>query len=162
MKQDKNTRYYNQILSYLFSGKTYTVKQLADGMGLSEKTIRTKTDQLNDWMKSNGLGSITKKQGQGIWLDCNKEQLCALKETFSDHSNVDLSADLENRNRQLTGKLLKLKPGEIITLQQLADSLYLSPPTVASMLKKISPWFETRHLQITSVRNKGICVAGDE
>lgn len=162
MKQDKNTRYYNQILSYLFSGKTYTVKQLADGMGLSEKTIRTKTDQLNDWMKSNGLGSITKKQGQGIWLDCNKEQLCALKETFSDHSNVDLSADLESRNRQLTGKLLKLKPGEIITLQQLADSLYLSPPTVASMLKKISPWFETRHLQITSVRNKGICVAGDE
>jgi transcriptional antiterminator/mannitol/fructose-specific phosphotransferase system IIA component (Ntr-type) len=138
------------------------MKQLGDFTGLSEKTIRTKTEQLSDWMKANGLGNITKKQGQGVWLDCTKDQLAAIKETFSGQSITDLSADLENRNRQLTGKLLKLKPGEIITLQRLADSLYLSPPTVASMLKKISPWFETRHLQITSVRNKGILIAGDE
>lgn len=138
------------------------MKQLGDYTGLSEKTIRTKTEQLSDWMKSNGLGNITKKQGQGVWLDCTKDQLAAIKETFSGQSITDLSADLENRNKQLTGKLLKLKPGEIITLQRLADSLYLSPPTVASMLKKISPWFETRHLQITSIRNKGILIAGDE
>lgn len=162
MKQDKNSLYYNQILSYLFSGKTYTMKQLGDYTGLSEKTIRTKTEQLNDWMKANGLGNITKKQGMGIWLDCSKDQVAIIKETFSGQSKIDISADLENRNRQLTGKLLKLKPGEIITLQRLADSLYLSPPTVASMLKKISPWFETRLLRITSIRNKGISIEGDE
>lgn len=138
------------------------MKQLGNYTGLSEKTIRTKTEQLSDWMKTNGLGNITKKQGQGVWLDCTKDQLAVIKETFSGQSKTDLFADLENRNRQLTGKLLKLKPGEIITLQRLADSLYLSPPTVASMLKKISPWFETRHLQITSIRNKGILIAGDE
>lgn len=131
-------------------------------MGLSEKTIRTKINQLNDWLEISDLGSIKKKQGTGVWLDCTGNQRESIKESFGNKAKTDLSADLENRNRQLTGKLLKLKPGEIITLQQLADSLYLSPPTVASMIKKISPWFEAHHLQIASVRNRGLCIAGDE
>lgn len=162
MKQDKNSLYYNRIITCLLSGSTFTIGQLAEQAGLSEKTTRTKINQLNDWLEINALGSIKKKQGTGVWLDCNENQQERIKETFGNKAKTDLSADLENRNRQLTGKLLKLKPGEIITLQQLADSLYLSPPTVASMIKKITPWFETHHLQIASVRNRGLCIAGDE
>lgn len=162
MKQDKNTLYYNRILKCLLSGKTYTILQLAENAGLSEKTIRTKIKQLNDWMEINNLGSIKKKQGTGIWLNCTDTQLEILREKVKVSKDTDFSADLENRNRQLTGKLLKLKPGEIITIQQLAESLYLSPPTVANMLKKVSFWLEKRNLQITTVRNKGICLAGDE
>ncbi|WP_077610940.1 BglG family transcription antiterminator [Clostridium sp. Marseille-P2415] len=162
MKQDKNSLYYNRILKCLLSGRTYTIVQLADSVGLSEKTLRTKINQLNDWMENSDLGSIKKKQGTGIWLDCSKGQLEAIKEKVCDSNDTDFSAAMDNRNRQLTGKLLKLKPGEIITMQKLAESLYLSPPTVANMLKKVSPWFEKRNLQITSVRNKGICIAGDE
>ncbi len=162
MKQDKNSLYYNRIITCLLSGSTFTIGQLAEQAGLSEKTTRTKINQLNDWLEINALGSVKKKQGTGVWLDCNENQQERIKETFGNKAKTDLSADLENRNRQLTGKLLKLKPGEIITLQQLADSLYLSPPTVASMIKKITPWFETHHLQIASVRNRGLCIAGDE
>ncbi|MEY8351988.1 PTS sugar transporter subunit IIA [Lachnospiraceae bacterium 54-53] len=162
MKQDKNSLYYNLMLKCLLTGKTYTIVQLADHVGLSEKTIRTKINQLNDWMEISDLGRIKKKQGTGIWLECSKSQLEVIKEKVQAANDMDISADLENRNRQLTGKLLKLKPGEIITIQQLGESLYLSPPTVAGMLKKIAPWFEKRNLQIASVRNKGICIAGDE
>ena len=162
MKQDKNSLYYSRIITCLLSGRTYTIGQLAEQVGLSEKTIRTKINQLNDWLEISDLGCIKKKQGTGVWLECTGNQRESIKETFGNKAKTDLSADLENRNRQLTGKLLKLKPGEIITLQQLADSLYLSPPTVASMIKKISPWFESHHLQIASVRNRGLCIAGDE
>ncbi len=49
-----------------------------------------------------------------------------------------------------------------MTLQQLADSLYLSPPTVSNLLKIISEWFEVRNIKITAVRNKGICLIGKE
>lgn len=162
MKQDKNSLYYNRILKCLLSEKTYTVVQLSDNVGLSEKTIRTKINQLNDWMQISDLGSIKKKQGTGIWLDCSKDQMETIKEKIQAANDMDISADMESRNQQLTGKLLKLKPGEIITMQQLGDSLYLSPPTVAGMLRKVAPWFEKRNLQIASVRNKGICIAGDE
>ncbi len=162
MKKDKNTLYYNRILKCLLSGKRFTLLQLAESAGLSEKSIRTKINQLNDWMSINYLGSIKKKQGTGIWLECSIAQLEILKERINTSQDSDFCEELENRNRQLTGKLLKLKPDEIITICQLAESLYLSPPTVTSMLKKISPWFEKRNLKITAVRNKGICVAGNE
>lgn len=162
MKQDKNSIYYNRILASLLSGDTYTIGQLADRVGLSEKTVRTKITKINQWMEVRCFGKIEKKKGKGIWLDCDKNQLDSMKDRLCNQENIDFSSDIENRRRQLTGKMLKLKPGEIITLQQLADGLYLSPPTVASMLKKVAPWFESRHLQITSVRNKGICMKGEE
>ena len=60
------------------------------------------------------------------------------------------------------GKLLKMKPGEVLTLQQLADSLYLSPPTVSNLLKNIADWFARRKIIITSLRNKGVCLIGKE
>ena len=162
MKKDKNTLYYNRILKCLLLEQKYTFKQLAEHVGLSDKSIRTKVNQLNDWMAINQLGSIKKKQGTGIWLECSSSQKESLKERINDSKDTDFSEELENRNRQLTGKLLKLKPGETITISQLAESLYLSPPTVASMLKKVLPWFEKRNLEITAVRNKGICLAGNE
>lgn len=162
MKKDKNTLYYNRILKCLLSGKKFTLLQLAESAGLSEKSIRTKINQLNEWMSVNQLGCIKKKQGTGIWLEASSAQKETLKERMNTSRDDDFCEELENRNRQLTGKLLKLKPGEIITICQLAESLYLSPPTVAGMLKKVSPWFEKRNLKIISVRNKGICVAGNE
>ena len=60
------------------------------------------------------------------------------------------------------GKLLKMRPGEVLTLQNLADSLYLSPPTVSNLLKNVSGWFEKRNIKITAVRNKGVCLTGKE
>ena len=44
----------------------------------------------------------------------------------------------------------------------MADSLYLSPPTVGGLLKVVADWFEERHLEVTSIRSKGICLEGDE
>ena len=38
-----------------------TNKQLADEIGLSEKTIRTKIDSINYMLKENNLGTIEKK-----------------------------------------------------------------------------------------------------
>lgn len=162
MKKDKNTLYYTRILKSLLLEEKYTLMQLAEHVGLSEKSIRTKVNQLNDWMAINQLGSIKKKQGTGIWLECSISQKEILKERINASKDTDFNEEFENRNRQLTGKLLKLKPGETITICQLAESLYLSPPTVTSMLKKVSPWFEKRNLEITAVRNKGICLAGNE
>ena len=71
-------------------------------------------------------------------------------------------SQLNSSNKQLIGKLLKLKPGEITTLQYMADSLYLSAPTVGRLLREVSYWFEERGLRIVSMRSKGICLMGNE
>lgn len=162
MKEDKNALYNNRILTCLLTGEIYTIQQIADNVGLSEKTVRTKMTQLNDWLESESLGRIERKQGTGIWLELDEGQKKTLKDQLENSKDLDSVARLDNRNKQLIGKLLKLKPGETTTLQQLADSLYLSAPTVGGLLKDVSYWFEERNLQITSIRSKGVCLTGDE
>ncbi|WP_312442111.1 BglG family transcription antiterminator [Lacrimispora sp.] len=160
MKEDKNALYNNKILQCLINRETYTILQLADNVGLSEKTVRTRMKQLDEWLEAEGLGKIEKRRGTGIWLELDGRQKKILESRLE--QGEDPAGDFENRNIQLMGKLLKMKPGEVVTLQQLADSLYLSPPTVSNLLKIISEWFEVRNIKITAVRNKGICLIGKE
>jgi len=160
LKEDKNALYNNKILQCLINRETYTILQLADNVGLSEKTVRTRMKQLDEWLEAEGLGKIEKRRGTGIWLELDGRQKKILESRLE--QGEDPAGDFENRNIQLMGKLLKMKPGEVVTLQQLADSLYLSPPTVSNLLKIISEWFEVRNIKITAVRNKGICLIGKE
>lgn len=162
MKQDKNALYYNKILNCLLNGETYTILQIAADVGLSEKTVRTKIDQMNSWLTDNDMGRIEKKQGTGIWLEMNTEQWENLKDYLAQGKDLKPVVQPDDRDRQVIGKLLKLKPGETTTLQQLAESLYLSAPTVGGILKSVIPWFEERSLQVTSRRSKGVCLTGDE
>jgi len=160
LKEDKIALYNNKILQCLINGETYTILQLADNVGLSEKTVRTRMKQLDEWLEAEGLGKIEKRPGTGIWLELDGRQRKILEGRLE--QGEDPAGDLDNRNIQLIGKLLKMKPGEVVTLQQLADSLYLSPPTVSNLLKDIRSWFEERNIKITAVRNKGICLIGKE
>ena len=126
MKNDKNALYYSKILEYLLDGQTYPIAQLAEHVGLSEKTVRTKIDQLNARLEEGNAGCIRKKQGTGIWLEITQEQKDAIS-AMLDSEKMDVVADLDARNNQLIGKLLKLNPGELTTISQIAESLYLSP-----------------------------------
>ena len=50
MKQDKDALYNSRIINCLLEGGTYTTFAVADNVGLSEKTVRTRINQINDWM----------------------------------------------------------------------------------------------------------------
>ena len=81
MKQNKNTLYNNQILKCLMTGDTFTTQQIADNVGLSEKTVRTRINQLNDWLVEQGLGRIERKQGTGIWLEERHLRVTSIRST---------------------------------------------------------------------------------
>ncbi len=162
MKEDKNALYFNKILNCLLGGETYTILQIAANVGLSEKTVRTKIDQMNRWLIGNNMGRIEKKQGTGIWLEMDGRQWESLQDHLALGRDLDSAVQPDDRRKQVIGKLLKLKPGQTTTLQQLAESLYLSAPTVGRLLREVSPWFEERSLKITSIRSKGVCLVGDE
>ena len=162
MKEDKNALYFNKILNCLLGGETYTILQIAANVGLSEKTVRTKIDQMNRWLIGNNMGRIEKKQGTGIWLEMDGRQWESLQDHLALGRDLDSAVQPDDRRKQVIGKLLKLKPGQTTTLQQLAESLYLSAPTVGRLLREVSLWFEERSLKITSIRSKGVCLVGDE
>lgn len=64
--KNKTTIYSNLILKYFLEHEMVTNKQLADEIGLSEKTIRTKIDSINYMLKENNLGTIEKS----LVLEC--------------------------------------------------------------------------------------------
>lgn len=161
MKKDKNALYYRRILDALLSGQIYPILKLAVLVGVSEKTVRTKINQLNICLEGSSTGYIRKKTGVGVWLEVSSEQKDRIRR-FLDSEKMEIALDLGSRNRQLIGKLLKQEAGKIITISQLAQSLYLSAPTVAGMMKDVQPWFQKRRLEIRPVRNRGICLMGDE
>lgn len=154
--------YNRKILNCLLGGETYTTFAIAELVGLSEKTVRTKINQMNEWLIKDGLGQIRKKQGAGVWLELGEGRREQVEKLLASDKSQLPAAQLDNRDKQMIGKLLKLKPGETTTLQQLADSLYLSAPTVGRLLKDVSYWFEERKLSVVSVRSKGVGLAGDE
>lgn len=162
MKEDKNALYFNRILNCLLSGETYTILQIAANVGLSEKTVRTKIDQMNRWLTQHDMGRIEKKQGTGIWLEMDERQWKNLQAYLDRGQSLDSAVQPDDRRKQVIGKLLKLKSGQTTTLSQLADSLYLSAPTIGGLLREVSPWFEERSLKIASIRSKGVCLVGDE
>lgn len=162
MKQDKNALYNRKILNCLLDGGMYTTFAIAELVGLSEKTVRTRINQINEWLIKDGLGQIRKKQGAGVWLELDESGREQLEKLLASDENRLPAVQLDNRDKQLIGKLLKLKPGETVTLQQLSDSLYLSAPTVGRLLKDVSYWFEERKLSVVSVRSKGVGLTGDE
>ena len=162
MKKNKNLLYNNQILNCLLNEKTYTTLEIASKVGLSEKTIRVRLNEINEWMEQNEFGKIQKRQGSGIWLECSEGEKKRLEKYLDGGGKMIDGSQLNSSNKQLIGKLLKLKPGEITTLQYMADSLYLSAPTVGRLLREVSYWFEERGLRIVSMRSKGICLMGNE
>ena len=162
MKEDKNALYFNRILNCLLSGETYTILQIAANVGLSEKTVRTKIDQMNRWLTQHDMGRIEKKQGTGIWLEMDERQWKNLQAYLDRGQSLDSAVQPDDRRKQVIGKLLKLKSGQTTTLAQLADSLYLSAPTIGGLLREVSPWFEERSLKIASIRSKGVRLVGDE
>jgi len=162
LKEDKNALYFNKILDCLLGGETYTILQIAANVGLSEKTVRTKIDQMNDWLTKNDMGRIEKKQGTGIWLEADGRQWEKLNHYVAIGKDLAPAVQPDDRKKQVIGKLLKLKSGETTTLQQMAECLYLSAPTVGGLVREVSPWFEERSLKVTSIRSKGVCLVGDE
>ena len=117
MKQDKNLLYNNRILNCLLNEKIYTTLEIASKVGLSEKTVRTRLNEINGWMEQNGFGKIQKRQGAGIWLECSEEERQNLEKYLDGNGSLPCEFSMNDSKKQLIGTLLKLKPGEITTLQ---------------------------------------------
>ncbi len=149
---------YNRImLKVLMENDVITISKLAKLMQVSEKTARNKVDQVNQWLKKEDLGFIKKTPGLGISLITEKASDILTSDISVKSGDTDLS-----RQNQLIGILLKYAVDQPATLQLLADHLYISPPTAASLLKMVTPWFEKRKLHVISMRSKGIQLQGTE
>ena len=74
MKRSKDKFYMKQIFDCILDGEIIATGKIAKEIGLSEKSVRNRLNELSDFLLENKLGEIQRKPRVGIWLEANENQ----------------------------------------------------------------------------------------
>lgn len=156
MKKSKDEFYMKQILEYIMNGEIVSTSKIAHEVKLSEKTVRNKLNDLDDFLRKNGYGKIQRKPRVGIWLEATKEQKESINAVWNVQSNLLLgNYDPKERMIETLKILFNLWPWQTITTQKLSEKLYLSVPTMLKVLKECEVWLEVYNIKLINERGKG-------
>lgn len=155
MKEAKKQYYNTEILNCLIDGDIVSTQQIADAVGMSEKSIRNKIFDINEYLQENDMGIIQKKPRVGMWLECTEEQKQKLQSVLMNRNTVVVKDDDNNRVMELLKIFFKLRPWETITTQRLTEELYLSAPTVLKIIRECEKWLAPYKVKIANEKNRG-------
>ena len=156
MQKKKNFYYTQAILKVLMDYDVVTIDQIAKEVGLSEKAVRIKIDSINDYLIENNLGSIEKKRRVGIWLNATDEAKIFIEQKII--NGEDVSEHLKNNQTRMytvLKRILKDSKNNRLTVNQLADSMYLSVPTTLKVVNECRDWLRLFDIELKVIRNKG-------
>lgn len=162
MKSEREKQNNYRILSMLLKKPVITVSIVAQEIGLSEKTVRNHLKVINDFLKKNNLGIVEKKQRIGVWLNATHEEKIILENMISANTSELYLQDSDMRLNEVIRSIFLMKDNCRKTMIGLSSSLYLSVPTTLGIFKQAVEWFEENGINVHLVRNKGICVEGEE
>lgn len=156
MQKKKNFYYTQAILKVLMDYDVVTIDQIAKEVGLSEKAVRIKIDSIDDYLIENNLGSIEKKRRVGIWLNATDEAKIFIEQKII--NGEDVSEHLKNNQTRMytvLKRILKDSKNNRLTVNQLADSMYLSVPTTLKVVNECRDWLRLFDIELKVIRNKG-------
>ncbi|WP_342043046.1 BglG family transcription antiterminator [Bacillus sp. OTU2372] len=138
--------------------KTYcSLEYLAEAMGVSTRTVRNYSKQLNSDLE--GIASFVNEKGKGYHLIIENEQLFEnlLKKIHSEKNQQDSP---QSRIAFIIDQLVN--SDEINTLDELAYRMNIGRTTLINELKKAAVALEAYHLSILGKQNSGMFLSGDE
>lgn len=150
-----------QIISTLLNTEYTTIKNIANQVNLSEKTIRNKIDLINDFLEENDMGCIEKKPRVGVVLHANDEQIRKLYFYISENLDKESIGTTGDINRVIE-ILLKAYGHSFVSTQSLSDALYISAPTTLKIIQKVKEWFHGFNIDLINSRQDGIYLDASE
>ncbi len=162
MKSVKENYYQKEILRCLIDGDVLSTRQIAESVGLSEKSVRNKIENINYMLKEQDMGLIDKKPRVGIWLESTPMQKEKLQSFLMIKDTVSIKDDEKDRVQEVLRILFKLRPWQTVTTQNLADELYLSTPTVLKVLKEAEIYLQQYDIQLVNKRSVGYHIEYNE
>lgn len=153
-----------EIISLLLGSSDYiSVKDIAQKLNVSARTIRIDIEKLDEHI-SECFNSeelyIERKSGSGIRLkskapDFNLSEL-DIKSLAADKIQTD------NSTRRLEIMNMMINSNEELTTQFLADQYYVSKSTILKDLDWINRWLKQYNLEVEKKQNKGVYILGSE
>ncbi|MDT2755447.1 BglG family transcription antiterminator [Enterococcus pseudoavium] len=136
-----------------------TTKELAELFHVSERTIHSDLNKIELWIKEKQLPlTIERKKGTGILLTGLPHEKEQLKQLLTKKSAVE--SDKNQLQRMLIFHLLVAKDG--LSLDELAEKLFVSRRVVQKELASLDTFFSQHHLELVSKTRLGTFVTGDE
>lgn len=133
------------------------IAELAQQFQVSQRTIRNDLNEINDLLHTNGLPKLTLKHGGQI----------IPPEEFAELLPAIVTGDfylykLSKGERIKIAAAILVSSSEFVTLNTIAERLYVSRATVINDLEEIKFFVRGGNLQVVSYPNKGLRVHGLE
>ena len=162
MKRSKDKFYMKQIFDCILDGEIIATGKIAKEIGLSEKSVRNRLNELSDFLLENNLGEIQRKPRVGIWLEANENQKEEIQKALSDEDLQVGNYDPRDRVNETLKIFFNLRPWQTMTTQKLSEKLFLSVPTMLKVLKECEEWLEVYHISLVNERGKGYRLKSEE
>lgn len=151
----------NEIFNYISQHQYISATKLSTLFHITERTIRSDIQSINDILKRNGA-SIFLKRKVGYYLKIDNQELY---QTFINHLDQSQKETLEldsseDRMKYILNTLLYSH--DYILLDDLAESVYISKNTLLNYLKTIKNMLPQYQLEYISKTNQGVKIIGNE
>lgn len=163
MKRSKDKFYIKQIFECIMDGEVYATGKIAQEVGLSEKSVRNKLNEMNEFLLQNNLGEIQRKPRVGVWLEASTEKKEQIQIIMNSHERFQIgNYDPRERMTETLKIIFNLRPWQTLTAQKLSEKLYLSVPTMLKVLKECEKWLSVYHITLINERGKGYRLKSEE
>lgn len=150
-----------KILILLFSKKRkFTINELASTLHVSPRTIKTDIKRINEELKEENVGcTINTKTGQGIWITFDDKGRQYLDNLLINGEDVSFILP-ENRKYYVALRLLDAE--NYISMESIAESIYVSKGTIVNSINELTPTFEKMGVVLEKKVKHGMRVIGTE
>ncbi|MHA7136739.1 BglG family transcription antiterminator [Rossellomorea arthrocnemi] len=157
MVLDKRRAHLLSIIQH--SPDPVPTKELVARMNLSQRTIYYDLDQINSWLRTEGLEPIESQHGKGLFLPPeSKSQLMVSK----DQSFEDWQYQLSKEEREVLIKASILLEEQDASMQRFMDLTSMSRGTIAKVIKDIKKEFREAGLDLYYKKGSGYRLRGPE
>ncbi|OCN03119.1 hypothetical protein A7X67_13375 [Clostridium sp. W14A] len=150
-----------EILSDLTAAnRPVRVADLSEKYGVSQRTIHNDIAKIDSYLHENGLESVKRKPGSGLWCSFTKTDLTKLRQKLDSIGFYQYVMTIEERVRFIIMTMLKNSNYE--TVADLSEELKVSKGTVHKDLKQVRLWLKEHNLELDIHKAHGVKVLGDE
>lgn len=151
----------NEIFDYVRQDNIVSASQLSSLLNITDRTIRSDVQAINEVLNEHGA-QIKLKRKAGYYIEVIDQDkyntfLHSIKQTRVSNLELDSSQD---RIKYLLNLLLY--SDEYMTLDDLADNIYVSKNTLQNYIKTLKNIFSKYNLEYISKANVGIKIIGNE
>lgn len=145
-----------EIIKMILEHKVMTVSQIADAIGLSDKTVSHSLKKIQSAFQDEGV-KLIRKQSVGVYFEGSKQDIL---EMLQNHKQISVPSNKEERVRFLCFAILSMDT--YWTMQELADMVYVSLTTLEKDMIEVEEILDYYGIHIKKVRGKGSMIIEDE